>query len=136
MLPPGEYYALQSLPAASEPVIKMALPVHPCLVASQTMTTPVSCHAVSTAEGVYNASQALRLLQRQRGVAADKHESKPETLPAASALAAQQQWCLHWLYLTALLQLGMLHLLAGVAEDALLCLQQGRHLVRLPAANH
>ena len=93
------------------------------------------CHAVSTAEGVYNVSQALRLLQRQRGVAAVKHESKPETPSAASAVAAQQQWCLQWLYLTALLQLGMLHLLAGIAEDAMLCLQQGRNLVRLPAAN-
>ena len=107
-----------------------------CLMAGQAMTTPVPCHAVSTAEGIYNASQALRLLQRQRGIVADKHESKPVTLPAASAVAAQQQWCLQWLYLAALLQLGMLHRLAGVADDALLCLQQGRHLVRLPAAHH
>ena len=104
------------------------------LGASQTMTPPMYWHAASTAEGIYNASQALRLLQRQRGIAAVKDESQPETLPAAPAVAAQQQWCLHWLYLTALLQLGMLHLLAGVAEDALLCLQQGRNLVRLPAA--
>lgn len=113
----------------------MALLVQQWLVTSQTMTTPMSCHAVSTAEGIYNASQALRLLQRQRDIAADQHESKPETLPAASALAAKQQWCLHWLYLTALLQLGMLHLLAGIAEDALVCLQQGRNLVSVPAAN-